>query len=146
MALFYRTVDLETEEDLRSNKAALAESNAQLAIYLSEHWWMYKVKVVKVRTNRFMHFGVRDTSTVEETHAQCKRWIKSTCGDLFTVYNKLLPWWISSASRTRECLSRNETIVPYQLQFNEFAACVKVITNWALYKTDEHWNQTRKSI
>ncbi|KUF93665.1 hypothetical protein AM588_10007297 [Phytophthora nicotianae] len=129
MALFYRTIDLETEEDFRANKAALAESNAQLAAYLSEHWWKYEDKIVKVRTNRFMHFGVRDTSTVEGTHAQCKRWIKSTRGDLM-----------------RECLSRNETIVPYQLQFNEFAACVKVITNWALYKTDERWNQARKSI
>ncbi|ETI36582.1 hypothetical protein F443_17329 [Phytophthora nicotianae P1569] len=92
MALFYRTVDSETEEELRLNKAALVHANSQLAAYLDEHWWKYEDKFVKVHTNRFMNFGVQDTSTVEGTHAQCKRWVKSTRGDLFTVFNKLLPW------------------------------------------------------
>ncbi|ETK90504.1 hypothetical protein F441_05876 [Phytophthora nicotianae CJ01A1] len=44
MALFYRTVGSETEEDLRANKTALAECNAQLAAYLSEHWLKYEDK------------------------------------------------------------------------------------------------------
>ncbi|ETL81705.1 hypothetical protein L917_18019, partial [Phytophthora nicotianae] len=92
MALFYRTVDSETEEELRLNKAALVHANSQLAAYLDEHWWKYEDKFVKVHTNRFMNFGVQDTSTVEGTHAQCKRWVKSTRGDLFTLFNKLLPW------------------------------------------------------
>ncbi|ETM99889.1 hypothetical protein PPTG_18434 [Phytophthora nicotianae INRA-310] len=42
MALFYRTVDSETEEVLRLNKAALVHANSQLAAYLDEHWWKYE--------------------------------------------------------------------------------------------------------
>ncbi|OWY95971.1 hypothetical protein PHMEG_00033884 [Phytophthora megakarya] len=75
MALFYRTVDSETEEALIDDKAALVKMNP----------WTYEDKTVKVRISRHMHFGIRDTSTVNGTHAQCKHWIKSTRGDLFTV-------------------------------------------------------------
>ncbi|OWZ20538.1 hypothetical protein PHMEG_0005041 [Phytophthora megakarya] len=80
MALFYRTVDSETGEALIENKAALVKMNPVLAAYLMKHWWKYVDKIVKVRIN---------TSTVEGTHAQCKRLIKSTRGDLFTVFNKV---------------------------------------------------------
>ncbi|OWZ03838.1 hypothetical protein PHMEG_00024367 [Phytophthora megakarya] len=90
-----------------------------------------------------MHFEIRDTSSVEGTHAQCKRWIKSTRGDLFTAFNKLLPCWVSCANTTREKLSRNETIVPYQLQINAFSACVRILTNWALYETDDIWKEAK---
>ncbi|OWZ03324.1 hypothetical protein PHMEG_00024968 [Phytophthora megakarya] len=42
--------------------------------------------------------------------------------------------------------SRNETIVPYQLQVNEFSACVKIITNWALYETNDIWKEAKKMV
>eukprot|EP00644_Phytophthora_capsici_P014029 jgi/Phyca11/98820/e_gw1.3.456.1 len=85
MAKFYTTVDPETEADFNLNLRHLRENNSTLADYLDKHWWKYKTKIVKYWTNQYKHFGYHDTSAVEGTHAQCKRWQKNGCGDLFTV-------------------------------------------------------------
>lgn len=42
--------------------------------------------------------GVRHMSTVEGTHAECKYWLGSSCNNIYTVFKKLMPWWITNIS------------------------------------------------
>jgi hypothetical protein len=146
MAVFYAAVDAATEEEFERKRAELRELNLQLAAYLDKHWWKFKVRIVRAWTDKFQHFGVRDTSFVEGTHAKCKIWLRGCRGDLLTVYKSMLPWWNAAASATRLLAQRNAIRTPYLLQGNRFAAVVRVISVWALTQTHALWEDARAIV
>eukprot|EP00644_Phytophthora_capsici_P007903 jgi/Phyca11/126525/e_gw1.63.198.1 len=143
MSLFYRAVGSSTEAAFEINRGELRALSVPLSRYLDQHWWKYKKHIVRAWTDQYKHFGIRDTSFVEGTHAKCKRWLRGCQGDLFTVYKNLLPWWNSAASSTRLLAQRNSVRVPYLLQGNRFAAVVRVISVWALTQTHALWEDAR---
>ncbi|KAK1930485.1 hypothetical protein P3T76_014156 [Phytophthora citrophthora] len=122
-------------------------TTSERTAYVSRCWWKYEGNILNARMNNFVHyFGVRDSSAVKNTRDRYKRWIKAADGDLPCVFRRLLPWWTMAARSTLETIRRSETIVPYQLRYREFAACVNVISNWALFKTDELWREATRAI
>eukprot|EP00644_Phytophthora_capsici_P016336 jgi/Phyca11/117955/e_gw1.34.351.1 len=141
MAKFYTTVDSETEADFDLDLRHLRENNSTLADYLVKHWWKYKTKIVKCWTDQYKHFRYRDTSAVEGTDAQCKRWLINCNGDLFTVFNSLLPWSESAASSVRERSSRDATILPFALQKDRYSEIARVISVYAITATDKLWKE-----
>jgi len=146
LAVFYRAVDAETEEEFELRRNDLHELNAYLASYLDQHWWKYKTRIVRYWTNCYRHFGIRDTSVVEGTHAKCKRWLKNSRGDLYTVFKSLLPWWNIAAMDTTLTAERNATITPYKLQASRYAAVVRIIAVYALNETDILWTAATKIV
>lgn len=82
MAAFHEAVDSKTESEFETRAVALKTHSS----YLDTNRWKYKTRIVRAWTDRYPHFGFRDTSLVEGTHAKCKEWICSSQGDLFTVF------------------------------------------------------------
>jgi len=146
MSLFYRAVESSTEAEFEKNRCELRALSVPLSRYLDQHWWKYKKHIVRTWTDQYQHFGIRDTSFVEGTHAKCKTWLRGCHGDLFTVYKSLLPWWNSAESSTRLLAQRNSVRVPYLLQGNRFAAVVRVISVWALTQTHALWEDARAIV
>jgi len=143
MTAFYVTVDSATEEEFQEKRTNLRKLSCELSHYLDSHWWKYKTKIVRAWTDRYRHFGVRDTSFVEGAHAKCKIWLRGCRGDLYTVYMSLLPWWQAAAASTSLLAERNAVRIPYLLQGNRFAAVARVITVWALRQTHDLWEEAR---
>jgi hypothetical protein len=105
-----------TEVEFESHCRDLRTLSPALASYLDLHWWKLKHKIVRCWTNTYCHFEYRDTSAVEGTHAQCKRWLQNCNGDLLTVFKLLLPWWVANVSAVSIRSARDATILPYLLQ------------------------------
>jgi hypothetical protein len=146
MTAFYKAVDSDTEASFETNCTELREMNATLAAYLQLHWWKYKTQIVECWTNAYMHFGVRDTSTVEGTHAIIKSRLLSSKGDLYSVFQKLLPWWTEAAHSTLHSRSYNELKTPFLIRGNEYAGVVRIITNYALTETAMLWKTARRNV
>ncbi|KAE9042983.1 hypothetical protein PR001_g5984 [Phytophthora rubi] len=146
LAAFHEAVDSKTESEFETRRAALKEHSEYLASYLDINWWKYKERIVRVWTDRYPHFGVRDTSLVEGTHAKCKGWIRSSRGDMYTVFKSLLPWWEGAAADNRLISARNAVITPALLQPSHFAAVVRVITVYALTETQKLWKDAYKVV
>ncbi|ETI55389.1 hypothetical protein L914_01828 [Phytophthora nicotianae] len=72
LALYYAAVDAVTEEEFELKRGEMNRLCPFLSSYLDNHWWKYKDRVVRAWTDRYQHFGIRDTSFVEGTHAKCK--------------------------------------------------------------------------
>ncbi|OWZ02591.1 hypothetical protein PHMEG_00025822 [Phytophthora megakarya] len=73
MQNFCKAVDSETESDFEKQREVLHSFSPTLVVYLDLHWWKLKQKIVRFWTIYYKHFGYRDTSAVEGTHAQCNR-------------------------------------------------------------------------
>eukprot|EP00644_Phytophthora_capsici_P001251 jgi/Phyca11/105345/e_gw1.10.794.1 len=112
MSLFNRAVESSTEPDFGINRDGLHALSVHLSRYFDQYWWKYKQHIVRAWTNQCKHFGIRDTSFVEGTHAKCKNWLRGCHGDLFTVCNCLTPWWNTAAFSTRLLVQRNSVRVP----------------------------------
>jgi hypothetical protein len=146
MAAFYLAVDARDEEEFETRKAELRRLSQVLSDYLDNHWWKYKTRFVRAWTDRYQHFGIRDTSFVEGTHAKCKIWLLGCHGDLYKVYLCLLPWWNAAATSTSLLAQRNMVRVPYLIQGNRFAAVTRVISVWALTQTHTLWEIARTTV
>eukprot|EP00644_Phytophthora_capsici_P004820 jgi/Phyca11/81302/gw1.1.1582.1 len=146
MAIFYEAVDAETEADFNAKREDLIEKCKPVSDYLDLHWWEYKTRIVKHCTNKYMHFGVRDTSTVEGTHAKIKSKLKSSQGDLYTVFKKLLSWWTIAASETRLLMEQNAVTAPHIFQKNRYSRVVRIITRAALGEAERLWTDAEKIV
>ncbi|OWY95338.1 hypothetical protein PHMEG_00034684 [Phytophthora megakarya] len=146
MATYYEAVNADTEAEFESQRKILASKSPVLATYLDLHWWKYKERVVRCWTKQYRHFGYQVTSQVEGIHAKCKRWLQTSRGSLLTVFQRLLPWWTSSARSLSLLCERNATIAPHRLQSNRYSAVVRVITIWALNATDKLWKNAETVI
>ncbi|GMF42725.1 unnamed protein product [Phytophthora fragariaefolia] len=92
MATFSQAVDAESEEEFETKRRELAVKSKTVSDYLDLRWSKYKSRIMKHWINKYRHYGIRDTSTVEGTHAKIKVKLKSSCGDLYTVFIKLQSW------------------------------------------------------
>ncbi|KAG2904872.1 hypothetical protein PC116_g9631 [Phytophthora cactorum] len=146
MATFYKAVDAISEEEFEEKRKLLAWKSKMISAYLDLHWWKYKSRVVRYCTNKYTHYGVRDTSTVEGTHAKIKAKLKTSQGDLYTVFKKQLGWWTIAASETSVLMARHATIAPHLLQKNRYNRVVRIITATALKETEELWIYAEKII
>ncbi|ETI30201.1 hypothetical protein L917_17483, partial [Phytophthora nicotianae] len=100
-------VDAETEDDFNAKREDMIKKCKPVSDYLDQHRLKYKTRIAKHCSNKYTHFGVRDTSTVKETHAKIKITLKSSQGGLHTVFKKLLSWWTIAASETRLLMEQN---------------------------------------
>jgi len=146
MATFFKALNAETEEEFEISRLELAQKSKTVSDYLDLHWWKYKSRIAKHCTNKYTHFGVRDTSTVEGTHAKVKSKLKTSRGDLYTVFKKLLPWWTAAAGETRFVMAQNATIAPHILQKNRYTRVVRIITRFALKETEALWRDAEKIV
>ncbi|ETI29650.1 hypothetical protein F443_23236 [Phytophthora nicotianae P1569] len=109
-----------SETEFEEKRKVLVSKRKVVSDYLDLHWWKYKSRVVRYCTSKYTHFGIRVTSTVEGTHAKIKAKLKSSLGDLYTVFKKLLSWWTTAASETNLLLTRHATIVPHLQQKSRY--------------------------
>ncbi|OWY94301.1 hypothetical protein PHMEG_00036007, partial [Phytophthora megakarya] len=89
MAQFDAAVDSSTEQEFNDRAAKLRNLSGVMADYLDRQWWPHKHKIMRYWTEKYCHFGCRDTSTVEGTHASMKRWLDNSRGDLLRVFQDL---------------------------------------------------------
>ncbi|KAG3195447.1 hypothetical protein PC128_g8479 [Phytophthora cactorum] len=146
MASFFEAVDAETEEEFETKRKDLARKSKPVSDYLDLHWWKCKSRIVKHCTNKYRHFGIRDTSTVEGTHAKIKCKLKTSRGDLNTVFKKLQSWWTISANETKFLMEQNAKIAPQLLQKNRYTRVVRIITRFALKETEALWKDAEKIV
>lgn len=141
MMSYYEAVDSETEQEFEEHCSTLRSKSEELANDLDRHWRKYKTHIVRCWTKHYPHFGYQATSAVKGTHAKCKRWIQSSRGDLYTVFQNLLPLWVSVTRALRLLAERNATITPYRLQAPRYSRVVRIITISALNATDKLWKE-----
>ncbi|ETP35866.1 hypothetical protein F442_16055 [Phytophthora nicotianae P10297] len=78
MAKFDDTVDSTTEDDFEERRAGLHRLNSAMGKYLDAQWWPHRTKFERCWTDQYSHFGCRETSTVEGTHATMKSWLDNS--------------------------------------------------------------------
>eukprot|EP00644_Phytophthora_capsici_P019706 jgi/Phyca11/133717/e_gw1.667.1.1 len=139
MTTFYEAVEANSEEEFEEKRKLLTSKSKVVSDFLDLHWWKYKSRIVRYLTSKYTHFGVRDTSTVEGTHANTKAKLKSSQGDLYTVFKKLCSWWTIAASETSLLMAQHATIAPQLLQKSRYNRVVRIITRNALRDTDSLW-------
>ncbi|KAK1935419.1 PKS-NRPS hybrid synthetase [Phytophthora citrophthora] len=116
MDLYYKAADLPDEDEFVKCCAEIRNFNSELADYLDLHWWKYKTKVMRCWTSQYLHFGYRDTSSVEGTRSKCKKWLVSSKGNLLTAFEKFLPWWKACSKNTSLDIERDVGNVLHILQ------------------------------
>lgn len=146
MQLYYDCVASSTEAEFDERCNAIRSASVEMADYLDLHWWKYKEKLVKCWTCRYLHFGYRDTSPVEGTHAKCKRWLESSRGDLLTAFEKLLPWWETCIKNTSVAVERDVGKVSHVHQDERYSAVVMYISRFALDQTAALWKSALQSV
>ncbi|ETM98422.1 hypothetical protein PPTG_19539 [Phytophthora nicotianae INRA-310] len=147
MAKFDETVDSTTEDEFEERRAGLHRLNSAMGKYLDAQWWPHRTKFVRCWTDQYSHFGCRDTSTVEGTHATMKSWLDNSQGDILKVFMRLLPWWSHAASRTSLKAANDESNIPPLFRKNDnYSAIAKIITIHAFRKTDELWAKARAIV
>ncbi|ETM00042.1 hypothetical protein L917_03204 [Phytophthora nicotianae] len=147
MAKFDETVDSTTEDEFEERRAGLHRLNSAMGKYLDAQWWPHRTKFVRCWTDQYSHFGCRDTSTVEGTHATMKSWLDNSQGDILKVFMRLLPWWSHAASRTSLKAANDESNIPTLFRKNDnYSAIAKIITIHAFRKTDELWAKARAIV
>ncbi|KAE9193634.1 hypothetical protein PF002_g23845 [Phytophthora fragariae] len=146
MASFFEAVDAETEEEFETKRKDLSRKSKAVSDYLDLHWWKYNSRIAKHCTNKYRHFGIRDTSTVEGTHAKIKAKLKTSRGDLYTVFKKLQSWWTISANETKLLMEQNATIAPHLLQKPRYNRVIRIITRFALKETEALWKDAEKIV
>eukprot|EP00644_Phytophthora_capsici_P006915 jgi/Phyca11/103421/e_gw1.8.315.1 len=144
MAAFYEAVEANSEEEFEEKRKLLSSKSKVVSHYLDLHWWKYKSR--RYLTSKYTHFGVRDTSTVEGTHAKIKAKLKSSQGDFYTVFKKLCSWWTIAASETSLLMAQHATIAPQLLQKSRYNRVVRIITRNALRDTDSLWLDAEKIV
>ncbi|OWZ13674.1 hypothetical protein PHMEG_00012954 [Phytophthora megakarya] len=132
MDAFYDAIDTKTEEEFDLKRVVSQNLSRPLTDYLDNHWFKYKTRIVRAWTDRYRHFGIRDTSFVEGAHAKCKIWLRGCGGDIYKVFLSLPPRWKAAASSTSLLAERNAVPAPYLLQGNRYGAVARVIIVWAL--------------
>ncbi|OWZ17312.1 hypothetical protein PHMEG_0008758 [Phytophthora megakarya] len=123
--LYHAAVSAETEADCDEKCTIIRLYNAEMANYMDKHWWKYKTKIVRCWTNQYLHFGYRDTSPVEGTHAKCKKWLESSRGNYLNGLKKLLPWWESSIKCVANDVEKDCGKIPRILQDERYSAVHK---------------------
>ncbi|ETM30557.1 hypothetical protein L914_21768, partial [Phytophthora nicotianae] len=147
MAKFDETVDSTTEDEFEERRAGLHRLNSAIGKYLDAQWWPHRTKFVRCWTDQYSHFGCRDTSTVEGTHATMKSWLDNSQGDILKVFMRLLPWWSHAASRTSLKAANDKSNIPTLFRKNDnYSAIAKIITTHAFKKTDELWAKARAIV
>ncbi|KUF79174.1 hypothetical protein AM588_10000109 [Phytophthora nicotianae] len=146
MELYYDAVESPSEAEFESRCATIREFSVEMADYLDKHWWKYKSKLVHCWTSQYLHFGYRDTSAVEGTHAKCKRWLESARGDLLTAFDKLLPWWKNCIKNVSYGVERDVSTVSHQLQEEQYTGVVLFISRYALQETSELWKIAHRIV
>ncbi|ETL24236.1 hypothetical protein L916_21752 [Phytophthora nicotianae] len=142
MAKFDETVDSTTEDEFEERRL-----NSAMGKYLDAQWWPHRTKFVRCWTDQYSHFGCRDTSTVEGMHATMKFWFDNSQGDILNVFMSLLLWWSHAASRTSLKAANDESNIPTLFRKNDsYSAVVRVITTYALKKTDKIWAKARAIV
>lgn len=78
-----------------------AASHPYEAVAYVVNTWIepYKHQFVRCFINNVRHFGHTSTSIAESSHASIKRWIRSSTGDLATVFRGLLNFWDTQSNR-----------------------------------------------
>ncbi|EGZ18350.1 hypothetical protein PHYSODRAFT_421666, partial [Phytophthora sojae] len=115
--------------------------------YLDTQWWPHKKKFVRCWTDKFSHFGCRHTSTVEGTHATMKGWLENSRGDLLKVFQDLIPWWLTAASRNSLQAANDAGRIPIVLRGVErYSTIVKIISVWAITETNALWAKVHKIV
>ncbi|ETP46814.1 hypothetical protein F442_07011 [Phytophthora nicotianae P10297] len=146
MATFYEAVEAISETEFEEKRKVLVSKSKVVSDYLDLHWWKYKSRIVRYCTSKYTHFGVRNTSTVEETHAKIKAKLKSSQGNLYTVFKKLLSWWTIAASETSLLLTQHATIASHLLQKSRYNRVVRIITRNTLRETERLWTDAEKIV
>jgi hypothetical protein len=59
----------------------------------------HKYQFVRCFVDNVRHFGHTSTSIAESSHASMKRWIRSSTGDLATVFRALMKFWDTQSNR-----------------------------------------------
>jgi hypothetical protein len=61
--------------------------------YCVDVWLLWKKKLVGFWVDLCLHFGIRVTSPIEGCYAGLKAYIKTSTGDLKSVFDALEPYW-----------------------------------------------------
>lgn len=60
-SLYYEAIDSVTEETFEATCQKIRDKHPQIGIYMDNTWWPYKKRIVKVWTDKIMHFDQQST-------------------------------------------------------------------------------------
>lgn len=97
MQCYYKCIGAETVADFEAAVVEAERCNKVCARYLAREWWPWKEKCVSAWTNQYTHFGLRETSRLEGSHAGLKKWLGSSRSEFSLFLDKHTKIWFKQA-------------------------------------------------
>jgi hypothetical protein len=94
LSLFTKALTSSTQNEFEEACTSLQTNWLQGWNYLEREWFKdYTDLCAHFVINEKMHFGIQSTSRVEGFHSAMKKWLRNSRSDVFTLIQRLIPWW-----------------------------------------------------
>jgi hypothetical protein len=143
---YEQAINAATEEEFDLHCCSLQTIWEDGYQYLQRTWFRdYRNLCCSFLTKNTFHFGISSTSRVEGNHAALKKWLGSSRNNVFTLVEKLLPWWEEFFVQNEQHRSQEESKV-YIKYTQFFARSQRRIFRYAILKAHEQYAKSTAEV